>query len=301
VAGRIFVTPVSAEGRRLRFFTDTGGGLFVLGSTVERVDLETLRVGEGEDASTLALFPEYRAETWIPGISVADDPRPDGFRGRLFVMPGDDRTTKQNVGDGMLGAVWFAGRSWTLDYPRERFVLHEPGETPDMELSHTLDLGFLVDEEGRRLTHFASMEATIDGESLPFLLDTGATVVLTDSAAEALGSGEPQQRATSFITESVFSRWRRAHPDWRVIEDADLNVTGSPMIEVPEVEVAGHKVGPVWFTRRPDTNFHDYMSRMMDRKVEGALGASLFRYFEMTVDFPSARVWLRREAEEGTE
>ena len=52
--------------------------------------------------------------------------------------------------------------------------------------------------------------------------------------------------------------------------------------------MAGIEAGPVWFTRRPDRNFHEYMSSMMDRKVEGALGRSLFQYFAITVDYPRA-------------
>jgi hypothetical protein len=48
-------------------------------------------------------------------------------------------------------------------------------------------------------------------------------------------------------------------------------------------------VGPVWFTYRPDKSFHEYMSSMMDARVEGALGGSALRYFRVTVDFPHGR------------
>lgn len=46
------------------------------------------------------------------------------------------------------------------------------------------------------------------------------------------------------------------------------------MIEVPTVLVAGYSAGPL-FTRRPDKNFHEFMSQWMDRKVDGALGGVL--------------------------
>jgi hypothetical protein len=45
-------------------------------------------------------------------------------------------------------------------------------------------------------------------------------------------------------------------------------------------------VGPVWFTRRPDRNFHEYISSMMDARVEGALGGSALHFFRVTVDYP---------------
>ncbi len=102
-----------------------------------------------------------------------------------------------------------------------------------------------------------------------------------------IGGGD-EVRGTSFVAGSVFDAWRARHPDWRFVPDADVNVALEPMIEVPAVAIAGHEVGPVWFTRRADRNFHEYMSSMMDRRVDGALGASLFSYFRITVDYPNA-------------
>jgi hypothetical protein len=64
-------------------------------------------------------------------------------------------------------------------------------------------------------------------------------------------------------------------------------------IEVPDVVIAGWSAGPVWFTERPDTNFHDFMSSMMDKQVEGALGGNLFDHFVMTVDHAQAKAWFR--------
>ena len=43
-------------------------------------------------------------------------------------------------------------------------------------------------------------------------------------------------------------------------------------IEVSRIVVGGYTVGPVWFTRRADKNFHEYMSQWMDKRIEGALG-----------------------------
>lgn len=60
------------------------------------------------------------------------------------------------------------------------------------------------------------------------------------------------------------------------------------MIEVPTVSVAGHSIGPVWFTRRADKNFHEFMSQWMDRKVDGAIGGNALRYFRITIDYPNA-------------
>jgi hypothetical protein len=60
------------------------------------------------------------------------------------------------------------------------------------------------------------------------------------------------------------------------------------MIEVPRVVIAGRAVGPVWFTRRADKNFHQFMSQWMDKRVDGALGGNALSFFRVTVDYPSA-------------
>src|SRR5690606_32623407 len=119
-----------------------------------------------------------------------------------------------------------------------------------------------------------------------------ATTMLTPAALGALDDSGPAERATSMITDDVFQAWRKAHPEWRVIEKAQAG-TGSDMIEVPEVGIAGVTVGPVWFTHRPNANFHAMMSSMMDRQVEGAMGGNAFRHFVMTVDYPGAVAYFR--------
>lgn len=98
--------------------------------------------------------------------------------------------------------------------------------------------------------------------------------------------------ATASCSDDVFQAWRQAHPEWRVIQGAQAG-TGSDMIEVPEIGIAGFSIGPVWFTHRPNAAFHDMMSSMMDQKVEGAVGGNAFRHFVMTVDYPNAMAYFR--------
>lgn len=156
--------------------------------------------------------------------------------------------------------------------------------------NHWCLLGFLTDDKGERQNSFARIQATIDGERLDFLFDTGATVNLTEDAMNLhFNDGDLKQnlRGTSFITNSIFETWAARHPDWLVMNRADAYMDES-IIQVPTVHIAGHDVGPVWFTRRPDHNFHEYMSQWMDKRVEGALGGSLFKYFSIIVDYPNS-------------
>ena len=64
--------------------------------------------------------------------------------------------------------------------------------------------------------------------------------------------------------------------------------THEAMIEVPKIKIAGYEVGPVWFTRRANKNFHELMSRFMGKQVEGAVSGNAFRFFRITVDYPKA-------------
>jgi len=266
-----FLAPLQT-GSQLKFYTDTGGGMFVLEGAAERLGLE---LEAGEKDSRFAKIPNVAGD--LPAL-------PE----KLFVMAAP-KEKAAGFADGMLGHVWFGDQIWTFDYGQKRLIHHEMKRA--MPESHSVELKFLI-KDGSRQTHFPCVEAKIDGQTMPFLFDTGAQITLKEEAHKTLGGDA--FRATSFIVASVFDRWREDHPEWQVILDADRMVPGGHLIQVPSVTIAGHKVGPVWFTRRPDANFHDYMSGMMGCRVEGALGGSLFRYFKITVDYPSARAYFQK-------
>jgi hypothetical protein len=279
---RFYVEPVTLDGTKLEFFTDTGGGLFILSEAAERLGLPVANLGgEGEERFLVTVLPEFRPEAWIP--------LPLARQGRipLWSPSAGEQASSKFTSDGMLGQDWFGGRTWTFDYPGRGLLLHPEGEVVEENAEHTVSLGFKTGDDGQRELNFPRIEVDVDGVTLDLLFDTGATTFLTADALTALKDGGAAERATSFITASTFEEWKRKHPGWRVIEEAETT-TGEPMIEVPSLTVAGHTVGPVWFTRRPDKNFHEFMSRFMDRKVEGALGGNSLRSFRVTVDYPRA-------------
>lgn len=289
-AGLVYLVVEADDGRTLRLYTDTGGGLFLKQKAVERLGLDSEAV---DPALAREMGPDARTTRLPDFLAAAGVPEPAGTGDIIPIMPAMHSQSLPGMreDDGMLGQAWFADRIWTWDYRGRRFRVEAPDWHAPADM-RSLPLGFKTDEAGVRLTSFPRIDIVIDGDSVPLLLDTGAMTVLTPQALEALDDGLPAQRATSMISDSLFRAWREAHPGWRVIEAAQAG-TGSAMIEVPEVEIAGWRVGPVWFTHRDDTNFHDFMSGMMDARVEGALGGNAFRHFVMTVDYPAARVWFR--------
>ena len=140
---------------------------------------------------------------------------------------------------------------------------------------------------GGGLANFARIPAEIDGETIDFLFDTGATNILPEEVLKQIGDGRPANRATSFLTRSTFEKWRSKHPEWRSFDNI-RTLSGKAMIEVPRVTVGGFTVGPVWFTVQSDSAFHTYMAQWMDKQTEGALGGSLLHYLRVSVDWPNA-------------
>lgn len=277
ISGRFYVQPVTTDGDTLSFYTDTGGGLFVVGAEVDALGLEVVEEPQGGgEFREVMVWPEFWAEAWIPA------PGTD----RVPVLRGEAMPPLGEI-TGMLGHPWFDGRTWTFDYAAGELLYHVDAG-PDATAAGTrVPLGFRTSPDGERRASFPRIRAIIDGRPLDFLLDTGATTVLTEDAVEEVG-GEAPTRAISFLSTEVFRELVLAHPDWRVVSDADRTIEGMDMIRVPKVVIAGETVGPVWFVQRPDENFHEFLARFMDRPVDGALGGNVFRFFRITVDYPRA-------------
>lgn len=291
-ADRWFLELEAANGGALSLYTDSGGGSWIYDVAAERAGLE-VQSGDidGSDARYVQFAPLATA-AGAPDFGAAD-PRTGVARGTLSVRPyrrapGDVQYA--GFRDGMLGQEWFAGGVWTFDYPNRALWRHPDAEALAFPRAHTVKLGF---KPGLAL---ASLTATIDGELVPFLFDTGAMIRLTPEAHAALADDAPVERATSFLVAGRFDAWRAEHPDWRVVENADAHADGEPMMEIPTIRIAGFDTGPVWFTRRDDQNFHTFMAQWMDVKPDGALGGSALRELVVDVDYPGERARFRRVA-----
>lgn len=289
---RVFVRLQLANNETLLLYTDTGGGaIAVYAEAAQRLGLsvDTTRWSNGTDHGTVlwARVPAAPPEGLFAPFEGPDSTESIALPILDLGPPPDEEPGY--VWGGRLGSMWFGGRVWTLDYPGHRFLFSDTTAAGPALPRCWAPLGFQTDSTGRRVNNFPRITAVVAGDSIQFLLDTGARTVLTDSAWSALNDGRPQHRATSFITKSRFDQWHDAHPQWRVLPRAEVGDT-APMIEVPEIMVAGRTLGPVWFTERPDRSFRDFMSQYMDRPVEGALGGSAWRSVTLVIDYPRARV-----------
>jgi hypothetical protein len=291
--GVVYLEMAAPNHSRVRMFTDSGGGTAFVLST--------------EAAKRLGLAPrdttDERLLRWLgPNVRLANAsqfmarnwPRlEDGER--FVIVPGVLASQGWPASaDGVFGENWFAHQTWTWDYARQRLVWRPKNWRPATD-AREFPVSFQRDDQGRRTDNYPLVTMQVDGAAIPMLFDTGASTVLTPTALHALNDGKPAQRSTSMITHSVFEAWHQRHADWRLIDDAQLG-THSRMILVPELQLAGYRCGPVWFTERPDENFHEVMSSLMSGQVEGSIGGNAFGGLVISMDYPKSLAWIQMKS-----
>lgn len=282
-AGHFYAVPETVDGQKLKLLVDTGGagggGRYVLlPSTVKRLHLPT-RTCDGIEVASL---PHFKPDQSLP-------PPIAPACGQVALIGTID----------ILGAGYLPGRTWTFDYPDHRLQAEGSDWHPSPD-AYKAPLGFPKSPDGSLSDGFATIEIKVDGQTIPMLLDTGATAHPTAAGEKASGTPTVNgEGVTSYITTSVLERWHKAHPDWRVVDKGD-DLGGpkqaSRLIEVPNIEIADWSVGPVWFTERADANFSATgwgMSQYTDRIVSGAVGGNVFRHFVMTLDYPHETAYFR--------
>lgn len=293
-ADRVFVTPATPRHETLRLYSDTGGGMNLLcRSAAQRLHLALEAMAP--NAEIAAELGTGLARTRLPRFA-ADKGIPANADGDADFLVHDCKETVR-FGEGLLSQHWFAGRTWTWDYPAQTLTLENVNWIAPKDARRT-PLGFKAATAESPAFHMPRLTVRIDGKDVDLLLDTGATGSPTAQALAAQPTPAPveRSRATSFIARSVFDAWQSAHPDWQVVEEADDLFAPkfiARAIRVPQVDIAGWTIGPVWFTERPDAAFHDMMSSMTDRRVDGALGGNAFAHFRMTLDYSRAMAYFQ--------
>ena len=181
--------------------------------------------------------------------------------------------------DGMLGRGWFREGRWCFDYAGGTLTPVAGDKVPAGE---RIPLG--RHQAANTAGPMLRIPVTIDGDTTQLLFDTGARFIDESSVP----------RATSFITDSLFTKWRGEHPEWSIIPAADHSLRpAADQIVVPMVTVGSRSIGPVVFTVRAKENFEVLSRHFMDRPVVGALGANaLSQLGTFDLDMPAAQLVL---------
>ena len=285
---RFFVVPVLVGGDVMRLLADTGGGVLFFDDAAVRLKLTVSGVSLSDYKGMAATFPEFEPGKGIPVPKTEGDVipiAPGPVRMRLSWLTKDI--------DGIIGQGWFGDRVWTLDYPGRKLIYHPDGKAEASQKAHRQELGFRVNQQGQRVMHYPRIEVLVAGKPLDVFIATGSSVAVTADALKVIDEGGPAVRATSLISNSIFDQWKKDHPDWRVVTNAE-ETSREPMIEVPELTIAGFTVRNVWFTQRPDNNFREHFSNWTDKPVEGAIGGNALKDFRIVLDYPKAVAWFEK-------
>lgn len=292
---RVYLQVVDRNGDTILGLGDTGGGVSMVmpHDRMPRILTENTRLGmlKGMMPMRYVLYSDIAADNTQPApMPIRDRLVHTPFallREPALLIPPDDeemrlfrRTMKADI---FLGQNFFMGRAWTLDYLHHELYVNTPVTTsgPDVQ-----PVGFARDANGEAVYGHPSMTMIVDGDTIPVLFDTGASIVLSDTGHQLLHTERPTM-AGSFIARSVLAQWHQKHPEWAYYPQADL---AGDVIIVPSVHLCGHDTGPVAFAGREDAVWSMGMISSMDRVVKGAIGGSALRYFRVTIDYPHALV-----------
>ncbi len=282
--GRFFLQPITIDGVTLNLLTGTGGdGALLSRDFVRRVHWPKALIPVNGKLQEVTSLHELRPTSSIPMQQINN--------GRFLVVPELKSPCGREI-DGFLGQSWFAGQVVTFDYPGHQMLLKH--DLNPIDPRHLVALGFRSDAAGKRTHNFPRISVEVDGQALDLLLDTGATVCLNFAALQQLADGGSAERATSMISQSIFDLWRRIHPEWRVIDQAEtVDDHTFGMILVPRITVGGYTVGPVWFTSRDASHFRQ-LTQSMDKPVVGSLGGTALQYLRVSIDYPNGSAAFER-------
>jgi hypothetical protein len=292
---RFYLKLAAASGDTLLGFCDTGGGFTAtFPSVISRLGLTGQVKEMTMDGQKMGYIPFHAlvkdARVPAPALAVFDKQKEPYFSvpDQKF-MEGEGRFFTELVPqDAFLGQFFYAGKAWTFDYPKQQIWVHTPLPAGT---AGALPLGFKKDKKGKQLFAHPRFTMEVAGEPIDVLFDTGATFILSEAGRTALGTQE-KTTGGSFIAQSVFDRWHQQHPEWRIIEKADRT---ADMIEVPKVKLGSVEIGPVLFSKRPDTAWSKGMIHSMDKVVLGALGGSALKYVKVVADYNSEQILFSKD------
>jgi len=258
--------------RTARLWVDTGNPSFYIDEALAR-DL-------GTDLSAISSNSNVP-----PPVGVRIGGMPLDFQGvesRVMLEPPWLFSAMHN--DGNLPSTVLKRYQVVFDYPALRLTIAEPGS-----LQHR---GVRAPAAVNPETGIVQIDAVIDGDSLSFALDNGASYCFVDAdVLERLSKRHPGlPRITGAL--GCANMW-----GWWPPEEQSLTVMRVPEIMWGPVRLAGVGVVGVPAIAPDGPRLGAWYSRKAARPVNGFLGPNAFKAFRVEIDYAGGAVYFEKGAE----
>jgi predicted aspartyl protease len=253
--------------RRARFLIDTGGGGFLLVEPLARELGVALGETITEEGSRLArVTSPLRAK--VGELALELDPK------RILVKMGESSMVPSGApghAEGMLPGHVLAHYHVVFDYPKATFTIARPGALEPV--------GEPVPMPVSKPMGFPRTELEVDGKTLGFLLDTGASFTM--------------------VSQALLESWGVAHPDWERHRGAhgEAATLGGQTIETMYVDRAtwaGNALGRFGVVSQKAGVFEKLFSSMMTAPIVGALAGNVLEQFRVELDYRGQKLYLSR-------
>lgn len=185
--------------------------------------------------------------------------------------------------DANLPATVLARYQVVMDYPGRRLTLAEPGS-----LEHR---GVRAPAAVHPTTGIVQLDATLDGESLGFALDNGASFSFVSSELVTSISGRHPgwPRTTGAVGCANIWGWWPGEADW-------------PLVRVPTLVWGGVSLGDVALAGVPaffpdGSTLGAWYSHKTARPVAGILGPNAFKTYRIEIDYAGSAVYFEKTGE----
>jgi hypothetical protein len=278
-AGRFFATPQIAGSKAVRLLVDTGGpsilGLYGIS------DKAATRLG-------LSVAPCSVSGTTIIVVRPShNNPVLPAAKGTPCgaVAQVDSRFGAANW-EGDLGAGYLIHFIWTFDYPKKQLWREPDSWKPDVTM-HPVAMGLQKNDKGESAGGVPRITVWIGDRPIDMALETGAPTF----TIKLQGDARPTYSGSSYMAASTIDQILRDDPGCCSVL---INEHKIRTIEIPNIKIAGWRVGPAWFVEMPDANFSRNtpgVGQLVDMPVHGVVGSNVLNHFSMTLDYHAGKAW----------
>jgi hypothetical protein len=261
--------------RKVRLWVDSGNPAFIISESLAR-DLG-IDLSAAQDSSFKGSYLEVPNPTGlrIGGMKL----NLDSVKSRVAFRPFWLFSVMHN--DGNLPSTILKNYHIIFDYPKKELTIAEPNSQVPRGIKSNASI--------RHETGMVQLDAVIDGDSLSFALDNGASY--------------------SFISGDILLKYSNRHPDWPAITGTvgcanmwgwwPANEENFPVVRIPEfkwgeVQFKGTgMVGVPEFSPGGQT-LGEWYSRKTALPVDGFIGANALRAYRVEIDYAHDLVYFEK-------